>query len=109
MASSAQTINERVIRWSEMRLPHPSRPGSLATWELDGPFAVRPYYRVEGEEAIVRIDHLDQRRDDGTLAGCRYCGAGGLSRRAQAMLAFLSRQPDRVTACNHIIKHVGVG
>ena len=64
MASSAQTINERVIRWSEMRLPHPSRPGSLATWELDGPFAVRPYYRVEGEEAIVRIDHLDQRRDD---------------------------------------------
>ena len=83
MASSAQTINERVIRWSEMRLPHPSRPGSLATWELDGPFAVRPYYRVEGEETIVRIDHLDQRRDDGTLAGCLYCGAGGLSRRAQ--------------------------
>lgn len=75
--SSSATINENVIRWSEIRLPHPERPGELATWKLDGPFALRPYYRVEGTSKTVELRHLDERRDDGTLAGCIYCGASG--------------------------------
>lgn len=79
--SPGPAINERVIRWSEIRLPHPSRPGELATWELDGPFALRPYYRVEGEGDVVRIEHLDRRNPDGTLAGCLYCGAAPLQAR----------------------------
>ena len=36
---------------------------------------------MEGEEAIVKIEHLRHRRDDGTLSGCLHCGKEGLERR----------------------------
>lgn len=75
-------INERVIRWSELRLPHPTPSEGLARWTIDGPFAVRKYYRVEGTDQTVQIDHLDRRNDDGTLSGCLYCGGTALERSA---------------------------
>lgn len=81
MPSAPAKINENVIRWSEIRLPHPSKPGELATWEMDGPFALRRYYRVDGEDGVVDIEHLECRNDDGTLSGCLFCGAKSLERR----------------------------
>ncbi|MEL6428696.1 MAG: hypothetical protein AAFU73_08560 [Planctomycetota bacterium] len=86
MAATTQApraINERVIRWSELRLPDPTRPGELAKWPIDGPFALRKYYRIEGTDAVVEIAHIDKRRDDGTLEGCLNCGHAGLVRRAE--------------------------
>lgn len=86
MAATTQTprvINERVIRWSELRLPDPTRPGELARWPIDGPFALRKYYRIEGTDAVVEIGHMDKRRDDGTLSACLNCGAEGLVKHAE--------------------------
>lgn len=78
----AATINENVIRWSEIRLPHPDHPGQLASWPIDGPFAVRKYYRVEGSSETVELDHIERRNEDGTLSGCMYCGADALVKTA---------------------------
>jgi len=79
----AHAINENVIRWSEIRLPHPARPGELARWEIDGPFALRRYYRVDGTDELVRVEHFERRNEDGTLSGCLFCGATDLERRAE--------------------------
>ena len=78
----AATINENVIRWSEIRLPNPARPGELASWPIDGPFAVRKYYRVEGSSEMVELNHIERRNDNGTLSGCMYCGESGLTKTA---------------------------
>ena len=87
MAATTETpvrmINERVIRWSELRLPDPTRSGELARWSIDGPFALRKYYRIEGTDTVVDLKHIDKRRDDGTLSGCLHCGSGSLERAAQ--------------------------
>ncbi|MEM6672507.1 MAG: hypothetical protein AAF726_06655 [Planctomycetota bacterium] len=76
-------INERVIRWSEIRLPHPSREGELVDWKIDGPFALRSYYRVEETGDRIELD-LSHRREDGTISTCLHCGAGGLRTRVEA-------------------------
>lgn len=67
------SIETHTIRWSEIRLPHPTRPGELVKRRLDGPFALRSYYRIEGTETPLRLD-LSLRRADGTLSACLVCG-----------------------------------
>jgi hypothetical protein len=78
----SQAINEKVIRWSELRLPHPTNAGQLESWTIDGPFAVRKYYRVDGTDAVVEVAHIDKRNADGTLSGCLFCGSTHLVRSA---------------------------
>jgi len=75
-------INEHVIRWSEIRLPHPSRKGELIPWKVDGPFSLRSYYEVPGEEGRIELD-LSHRREDGTIDACLLCGTSGLKRRME--------------------------
>ena len=77
------TINEQVIRWSEIRLPHPSRSGELVPWKVDGPFALRSYYRVEGTGETIALD-LSPRHEDGTIDTCLHCGTKGLKQRVEA-------------------------
>ena len=67
-------INEQVIRWSEIRLPHPSRKGELISWKVDGPFSLRSYYEAEGCDE--RID-LDLSHDRPVQSLYRYWGIGG--------------------------------
>lgn len=74
------SIEYHTIRWSEIRLPHPTRPGEFVRWKVDGPFALRRYYRVEGTDRTIELD-LSHRSQDGTLTGCLCCGAGELRRR----------------------------
>ncbi len=77
------TINEQVIRWSEIRLPHPTRDGELVRWKVDGPFALRSYYRMEGVDEPVRLD-LSRVKSDGTIDTCLHCGGGDLTTRIEA-------------------------
>ncbi|QDV09686.1 hypothetical protein Poly30_52450 [Planctomycetes bacterium Poly30] len=74
-------INENVIRWSAIRLPHPSRPGQLVTWKVDGPFALRSYYRLEDTKEVIQLD-LSHRREDGTIERCLHCGGTPLQKAA---------------------------
>jgi len=67
-------IEYHTIRWSELRLPHPERRGELVRWRVDGPFALRSYYRVEGTARTIELD-LSRRRQDGTLSACLACGS----------------------------------
>lgn len=69
-------INENVIRWSEVRLPHPDANGQLLRWKVDGPFAVRSYYRVPGSvnKELIRLD-LSLLNEDGTTDKCLHCKA----------------------------------
>lgn len=76
-------INEQVIRWSEIRLPHPSRKGALIPWKVDGPFSLRSYYQVEGTGERIELD-LSHRNEDGTIDRCLHCGGDQLSRRLEA-------------------------
>lgn len=81
-------INEQVIRWSEIRLPHPSQEGQLLQWKVDGPFALRSYYRVEGTDERIELD-LSHRHEDGTIDTCLHCGTQGLRTRVEAPWALL--------------------
>ena len=56
--------------------PHPSRPGSLATWELDGPSPCGPIARRGESDRADRSPRSAPRRRDPRR--CLYCGAGGL-------------------------------
>jgi len=67
------SIEYHTIRWSEIRLPHPERRGEYVRLRLDGPFALRSYYRVAGSTRTIELD-LSGRRADGTLAACLVCG-----------------------------------
>ena len=82
-------INEQVIRWSEIRLPHPSRDGELMPWKVDGPFALRSYYRVEGSDTRIELD-LSHRRPDGTSDACLVCSTPGLRTRVEAHWLYLA-------------------
>ena len=75
-------IEYHTIRWSEIRLPHPERPGEVVQWKVDGPFALRSYYRLEGAERTIELD-LSRRREDGTLTGCLACPSTDLWSRAE--------------------------
>lgn len=82
----ATTINERVIRWSEIRLPDPRGGDELVHWKVDGPFALRSYYRVPGTDAesgTIRLE-LSHRAEDGTIERCLHCSAGALEERVEA-------------------------
>ncbi len=79
-------INEQVIRWSEIRLPHPSREGELIPWKVDGPFSLRSYYEAEGCTERIELD-LSHRREDGTIEKCLHCGAADLKWRIEASRA----------------------
>ncbi|MFT5732575.1 MAG: hypothetical protein ACJA2W_000205 [Planctomycetota bacterium] len=72
-----EAINENVIRWSVIRLPHPSRPGELIDWKVDGPFALRSYYRLGDAKEIVKLD-LSHRQEDGRILACLHCGGSPL-------------------------------
>ena len=76
-------INEQVIRWSEIRLPHPTAKGTLIPWKVDGPFSLRSYYQVEGTGERIELD-LSHRKEDGTIERCLHCGADGLGHRVEA-------------------------
>jgi len=76
-------INEQVIRWSEIRLPHPSRKGELISWKVDGPFSLRSYYEAEGCDERIDLD-LSHRKEDGTIEHCLNCGSSGLKLRMEA-------------------------
>lgn len=76
------SIEYHTIRWSEIRLPHPERPGELVRWKVDGPFALRSYYRVEGSARTIELD-LKRRRSDGTLSACLACGATAFAARRE--------------------------
>lgn len=72
-------INENVIRWSVIRLPHPSKSGEFLDWKVDGPFALRRHYRVEGTSEIIELD-LSHRQADGRIAACLVCGGAPLEK-----------------------------
>ena len=74
-------INENVIRWSEIRLPHPTRAGELVSWKVDGPFALRSYYRLPGTKETIHLD-LSHRQPDGTIHNCLNCGGSPLEKTA---------------------------
>ncbi len=79
-------INENVIRWSEIRLPDPRGGGQLVRWKVDGPFALRSYYRVpaiDADAGTIRLD-LSHRKVDGTIDRCLHCGEEGLRRSVEA-------------------------
>ncbi len=73
------SINENVIRWSEIRLPHPSKVGELIPFKVDGPFALRNYYRLEGTKELIELD-LSHRHPDGTIDRCLHCGSSSLEK-----------------------------
>lgn len=73
-------IEYHTIRWSELRLPHPDRRGEFVRLKVDGPFALRSYYRVDGGSGRIQLD-LSGRRPDGTLSACLACGHGTFARR----------------------------
>lgn len=79
-------INEHVIRWSEIRLPHPSRKGELIPWKVDGPFSLRSYYEVEDSGGRIELD-LSHRKEDGTIERCLHCGSAELKGRMEASRA----------------------
>lgn len=76
-------INEQVIRWSEIRLPHPAKKGELIPWKVDGPYSLRSYYEVEGDGGRIELD-LSHRKEDGTIDTCLHCSSPGLGRRLEA-------------------------
>ena len=77
----ATSINENVIRWSEIRLPHPNKVGELITWKVDGPYALRNYYRLEGTDELITLD-LSHRAPDGTIERCLHCSGSPLEKTA---------------------------
>ena len=77
----ATPINENVIRWSEIRLPNPSKAGELITWKVDGPYALRNYYRLEGSKELITLD-LSHRKPDGTIDSCLVCSGSPLEKSA---------------------------
>ena len=87
-------INEHVIRWSEIRLPHPSRKGELISWKVDGPFSLRSYYEVEGSGGRIELD-LSHRKEDGTIERCLHCGSAGLKGRMEASRASILTTTSR--------------
>lgn len=82
-------IEYRTIRWSELRLPHPTRAGERLRWRIDGPFALRSFYRVEGSERPIELD-LSKRRADGTLEACLHCGGAELARSVELPWGWLA-------------------
>lgn len=76
------SINEQVIRWSEIRLPNPKGGSELLHWKVDGPFALRNYYRIEGTDDRIDLD-LSHRNPDGTIDTCLHCGAKPLEARRE--------------------------
>ncbi len=75
----APSINENVIRWSEIRLPHPHKAGELIPFKVDGPFALRNYYRLEGTNELIELE-LSHRHPDGTIDRCLHCGGSHLEK-----------------------------
>ena len=75
----ATSINENVIRWSEIRLPHPEKAGELLSWKVGGPFALRNYYRLEGSTELITLD-LSHRHPDGTIDRCLHCSGSPLEK-----------------------------
>jgi len=74
------SIEYHTIRWSEIRLPHPERRGEYVKVRVDGPFALRSYYRVDGSAQTIELD-LSRRRADGTLSACLVCGHASFATR----------------------------
>ncbi|MEM8710376.1 MAG: hypothetical protein AAGG01_05455 [Planctomycetota bacterium] len=87
--ATTRVINENVIRWSEIRLPHPSRAGELVSWKVDGPFALRNYYRLEGTGELIHLD-LSHRAQDGTIQKCLHCGGAHLQKSADRPWALIA-------------------
>lgn len=83
------SIEYHTIRWSELRLPHPERPGERIRLRVDGPFALRSYYRVDGTPRTIELD-LSRRRPDGSLAGCLVCGHPSFDTRRELPLGWLA-------------------
>jgi hypothetical protein len=82
------SIEYHTIRWSEIRLPHPERNGEYVKLRIDGPFALRSYYRVDGSARTIELD-LTRRRADGTLAACLVCGHASFAVRRALPWAWL--------------------
>lgn len=66
-------MDTKPVRWVELGLPRPDDLNRLFFFKADGPFALRPYYRLpDAPDHEVTLD-LSGRTKDGGLTACLHC------------------------------------